>query len=426
MTASLAIAATSEVLRYIVLDALVRAEQLLGVATPKVTLGPPPRPPVNGPGNGVAEAPSINLFLHHVTPNPAWRNMHSPERDCHGRRLNNAPLVLDLHYLLSANGADMEREIFLGAALHALHQAGIVPAVLIRAALTGLGGLQNPQNAIARADLADQIERLTVTHQALDIDAITKIWTATQVPYRPSAGYLVTTVFLEEERPSHQALPVGAAGLTIAPMSSIAIASVTGLKAGLRAPIAPGAQLQVTGHGFGAPDMTATIDEQPAEIDISNSTLTKLVLNLPTDLTVGAHFVDVARAVQVGGHATRMAGAGKAFTLRPAIGAITATVTPDTTDPTLRNGKIKVQLTPSARRDQAATLRLMNLTAGDSVTARWVPPPPTVPAVDEFAQIEFAIKGARSGGYVATVEIGRVSSQPEQAANGELGPRVTL
>ena len=256
MTAALAIAATSEVLRFIIEDAMVRAGQALNFAPPPTTIGPPPRPTQqNGGGNALVEPSSINLFLHHVTPNPAWRNLHSPERDRQGRRLNNAPLVLDLHYLLSAHGVDIDREIGFATALHALHQVAIVPVELVRLALKALAGNANAlRKILAGEGLADQIESLTVTPQTLDIDTVTKIWNAAQAPYRPSAGYLVTTVFLEDRRPATQPLPIATMpGLEIVALSPISIDSVFGLKADLKAAITSTAQLDVRGSGFGGP-----------------------------------------------------------------------------------------------------------------------------------------------------------------------------
>src|SRR4051794_12001575 len=44
----------------------------------------------------------LNLFMHQVTPNAAWRNMDYPSHDGGGRRIGNPPLAVDLHYLLTA------------------------------------------------------------------------------------------------------------------------------------------------------------------------------------------------------------------------------------------------------------------------------------------------------------------------------------
>ena len=49
--------------------------------------------------------------------------------------------------------------------------------------------------------LYQQIEQITVSHQALDADMLSWMWTSFQSPFRPSAGFLVTTVFLERQQP---------------------------------------------------------------------------------------------------------------------------------------------------------------------------------------------------------------------------------
>src|SRR5262249_1783569 len=108
----------------------------LANGAPAVFTGNPPKP---DPNTGLDAAKgAVNLFLHMARPNPAWRNMNAPARDAQGRRLNNNPLVLDLHYLLSAHGPEIVREVALGTAMHALHQTGIVPRAVVRTAVEKL------------------------------------------------------------------------------------------------------------------------------------------------------------------------------------------------------------------------------------------------------------------------------------------------
>src|SRR6185503_15896940 len=57
----------------------------------------------------------LNLFMYQVTSNPGWRNQALPSRDSNGERVSNPPLALDLHYLLTAYGAEeFHGEILLG------------------------------------------------------------------------------------------------------------------------------------------------------------------------------------------------------------------------------------------------------------------------------------------------------------------------
>ena len=71
--------------------------------------------------------PRLNLFLHQVTPNAAWRNSGFPTHNAAGQRVSNAPLALDLHYLLTAYGsADLQAEVLLGYAMQLLHETPVL------------------------------------------------------------------------------------------------------------------------------------------------------------------------------------------------------------------------------------------------------------------------------------------------------------
>jgi hypothetical protein len=201
MSAHLAIPATTHVLRAILESQL---EAAYGDLTaPAVSIGSPPRPPTAGNAAPAAEAPGLILFMHHAAPNPAWRNMYDPVMDSNGIRIARSPLVLDLHYLLAAQGGDLEREVVLGVGMTAFHRNGIIPRDRIKQILTALVIDPDPTNimqTLGGAKLNDkdvQPESITISQQALDVDLSTKLWSAFQSPLRPSAFYLVTTVFLE-------------------------------------------------------------------------------------------------------------------------------------------------------------------------------------------------------------------------------------
>lgn len=204
MSARFAIPATTFVLR-----ALVQERLRLGygaITAPTVSVEPPPRPsPTANPGNGAQqpEAPGLNLICHHIAPNPAWRNMYEPHVDRAGVRRGPSPMAVDLHYLLAATGADLEREVLLGLGVTALNRFGIVPRPKIAALLASINVPQNPTKILdllpteQLQDPAEQPEQITISHQPVDLDLSTKIWSAFQSPLRPSAYFLVTTVFLE-------------------------------------------------------------------------------------------------------------------------------------------------------------------------------------------------------------------------------------
>ena len=61
-----------------------------------------------------------------MTPNQGWRNVNLPSRNGTGERLTNPPLALNLHYLLTAYGAqDFNAEILLGYAMQLLHETPV-------------------------------------------------------------------------------------------------------------------------------------------------------------------------------------------------------------------------------------------------------------------------------------------------------------
>lgn len=198
MSAHFAIPATTFVLRAI-LEARLKAAY--GTFTPPpVSIEPPPRPPAGSNGTPAPEAPGLILYLHHAGPNPAWRNMYDPHVDSAGEALSRPPLVLDLHYMLAAQGLDLEREAVLGIGMSAFHRNAIIPRPMIASILDPIVVPNSPtklMESLTEEPIDEQPESITVTQQAVDIDLSTKLWSALQSPLRPAAFYLVTTVFLE-------------------------------------------------------------------------------------------------------------------------------------------------------------------------------------------------------------------------------------
>jgi hypothetical protein len=125
--------------------------------------------------------------------------MYDPHVDSGGKPLSRPPLVLDLHYMLAAQGLDLEREAVLGIGMSAFHRNGIIPRPMIAAILGPIvvpGTTTKLMESLTKERLDKQPESITVTQQPVDIDLSTKLWSALQSPLRPSAFYLATTVFL--------------------------------------------------------------------------------------------------------------------------------------------------------------------------------------------------------------------------------------
>lgn len=139
----------------------------------------------------------LNLFLYQAVRNAAWNNMDIPRRTRPGEA-GNAPLALDLFYMLTAygeNDSELVGQVLLGTAMRILHDQPLLSRAEI-------------QSALALSGLDAQIERVRITPEPLALDELTKFWTGAQSELRLSAAYQVAVVLIESERPGRAALPV--------------------------------------------------------------------------------------------------------------------------------------------------------------------------------------------------------------------------
>jgi hypothetical protein len=211
MSTALAIAGVTAVLRDLLNDGFINHDisSTLGSAVSVSVLAPDRVVPPNA-----GEASQINLFLYLVTPNAGWRNARLPTRDTTGReRLSNAPLALDLHYLLSVySGGDLHAEILLGYAMQLLHEQPVLSRQAIRKALNPSpvagGSLPPALRRLAESGLADQIEQIKLTPEYLSTEEMSKLWTAMQSHFRPTAAYTASVVLIEAQQPTRSPLPV--------------------------------------------------------------------------------------------------------------------------------------------------------------------------------------------------------------------------
>lgn len=159
--------------------------------------------------NGNPEQPRVNVFLHGVAPNTGWNNACMPSRDGRGQRLTNQPLALNLHYLLTSYANDdLQAEILLGFAMQVLHEIPVLSRETIQSAFTD-GNLPPPiQEALMNSGLADQIELIKFTPEHLNSEGMSKLWTAFQLNYRPSAAYQASVALIETDQPTRTPLPV--------------------------------------------------------------------------------------------------------------------------------------------------------------------------------------------------------------------------
>lgn len=233
MSSALAIAAVTASLKDLLNDGMLDHD-LSSMGSFTVTAQPPDRVTT-----GTTENNQLNLFLYQVTANPGWRNVDLPSRDRTGQRLTSPPLALDLHYLLTAYGAqDMNAEILLGYAMQVLHETPVLTRDQLRTALAAPAPVEGtllpgPFGTLSAIDLADQAEQIKITPVYLGTEDLSKLWTAMQARYRPSMAYSISVVLIQSQAGGRNALPVLKRGP--ADSGPVAQGSAAPLLTGLRA-----------------------------------------------------------------------------------------------------------------------------------------------------------------------------------------------
>lgn len=164
-----------------------------------------------------AHSPRLNIFMYHVTSNQGWRNAGLPSRNAQGDRISNPPLALDLHYMITAYAAkDLHAEILLGYAMQLLHEVPVITRAAINNAFNpDLGvddetdpDLPDRMQKLIRADLIDQVELVKLTPESMPVEEMSKLWTAIQGHYRPTAAYKASVVLIESKAPARSPVPV--------------------------------------------------------------------------------------------------------------------------------------------------------------------------------------------------------------------------
>ncbi len=180
MSASTAIGMVSASLRN-----LLRGEMTLTPAVDVTLLAP----------DETAGQRRINLFLYKVTENPFLKNQDWTVRPGAPPRLVDAPLSLNLFYLLTpyaqndAVTGNAAAHQILGDAMRVFHEHPTVPAEHLE------------------PGLLDARERVQITGYAPDPEELSRIWTTFSQPFRLSVLYQVSTVQLDRSPDGARPVP---------------------------------------------------------------------------------------------------------------------------------------------------------------------------------------------------------------------------
>jgi hypothetical protein len=143
-----------------------------------------------------SQAPTVNIFLYQVVPHAALHRNRPP-----GGGLPHRPVAaLDLHYLLSFNGADeeLEPQRLLGSVLRTLHTEPVLTPQRIAAVKAAATASTPVLPALAATDLDEQVEPVKFSPLSMDLEELSQLWSMFfQTPYSLSVAYAASVVLIE-------------------------------------------------------------------------------------------------------------------------------------------------------------------------------------------------------------------------------------
>ncbi|MGH9508408.1 MAG: Pvc16 family protein [Terriglobales bacterium] len=237
----------------------------------------------------------VNLFLYQVTPNSGWRNVGLASRDSQGVRVSNPPLALDLHYLLTAYSREnFKDEILLGYAMYFLHEMPVFTRQAIRERQQKWRqGSDDVLKVLAGADVAGDAEQIKITPTAIGTEEMSKLWSAFQTHYRPTAAYQVSVVLIESQRPAKAPLPVRDRNVVVASSRRPVIEGVSPQM------VLPQGTLTLRGRNLAG--LTTKVRFGAAALaDPQSAGDTRIDVRLPAGLPAGINTVQVIHLVDFG------------------------------------------------------------------------------------------------------------------------------
>jgi Pvc16 N-terminal domain len=436
VSSALAVAAVTAVLRDLLNNGVI-ANDLASVAgSPvKVSARPPDLITV-----GAGEEPGLNLFLYHLTPNQGWRNEGLPSRDGRGDRVSNPPLALDLHYLLMAYGREeYQAEILMGYAMQLLHETPVLTRDAVRTSLSAIPSLQLTGSilppafqALAAADLADQIELVKICPESLGIEELSKLWSAFQANYfRLTTGYQASVVLIQNQRSTRAALPVLKPNLYVVPLKSPRIREVVSAATPPADPrIVATSTIVINGAGMRGEVTTVRIGE--VTVTPADPTDTRIAVDLSgvSGLRAGVQATQVVHQLLMGDPPPGALHRGfesnvVPFVLHPSV-TLPGTVS-------LGTGAITATFAPNVGRAQRVTLFLHERGAPNERPPRAysLPAPrdnglPANSPATEVSTITFTVAGVEAGDYLAYARVDGAESPLGLAAGQFDSPAVTI
>jgi hypothetical protein len=426
----LAVAGVTAVLQDMIGNHLTTEPLATALGTVQITGLPPDRVELSES----ADPMQVNTFLHQVTHNPGWSNIHAPERNAAGSRISAPPLVLDLHYLITVYAASpLRSEMLLAAIAQTFAETPVPDRATIVAAINPTTPPSGFPAGLADCGLEDQFEHLRITPEAMSGEEISKLWSALQARYRPTLGFRVTTVIIDSAAMAAAPLRVTRAGVRATPLRRPGIDAIEAA-ANPGDPIIPGSGVAILGSRLSAPNLRLMVGGVDMTASISDVSDRRVSFDLasPGTLFAGAHTVTLGHLSEVGEPPTlreTSVSNPAVMILRPSVsGAFSETSSRVVGGVTYRSGNLVLTLVPDAARSQRVTA-LLNANDGSGRSYSF-----TAPAGNGIADpgtrsgsVAVPVTDIAAGSYFLRAQVDAGESALTQSADGSYtGPLVTV
>jgi hypothetical protein len=434
LSGALAIAAVTAVLKDLLNNGVIANDLAAVTGNPvRVTSKPPDQLKT-----GADEEAGLNLFLYKTSHNTTLRNHALPAFDARGDRVNNGPLALDLHYLLMAYGKDeYQAEILMGYAMQLLHETPVLSRKAIQESLSAIPSLQvsgsilpAAYQALAAADLSEQIETVKICAEPLGVEDLSKLWSAFQANhFRLTAGYTASVVLIQSKKSTRSSLPVLKSNLYVMPLERPRIdevISATPLPADTR--ITAASTILIKGSGLRGDVTRVRIGE--ATLAVANPGDAQITIDLTTvaGLRAGVQATQVMHDLLMGDPAPGQPHRGFESNVFPFVLHPTITVPANYS---MATGAMSVGFTPAVAKTQRVILYFYEHNAPDTRAARAYSFPAAKDngisgASTTAAAIPFPVANVVSGDYLVYASVDGAESLLGLSAGKFDSPRVAV
>jgi len=212
------------------------------------------RPEASG---GKTPEVGVNIYLYQAIPNPAWHNYDLRSRRPKGELVKQAQAALDLFYIMTFYGNDIELEPqrLLGSAVRTIVDNPVLTPEMIEATLN-----HSSFRYLADSTLEQQLDRVTIIPSKMNTEELSKIWSVLfQTPYVLSFACQGGAVLIEGNKHSPRALPVKSVQFYTTPNQPMVEEAIS--EAGANQPIVAGSILMIRGKLLQADGVKVRIGE---------------------------------------------------------------------------------------------------------------------------------------------------------------------